>query len=518
MQDDFEHKISQQMQEFSISPQPEIWQRVEAALPEKKHRRIAFWWWLLPLVVGAGLGLWWVGNYRSENSAKKVAEHKANVTKPTISTGTETSIIPAKDSSLSQAQKSSTNSKRNSDITAKEAIVVTTENSSSTQVESPAVATKQNTNTSNGKRNTATYSSSVKAIAKANKKKSSSATFCTSNINSISKEKRPDNDERDKVKAKKDLENNNPVNELNSGEELALQAGISNVIPIEVKTDSVVLAPTITPGANDTTEKKEIADAQKNTAQKNEEVVKKKSAKSSNSKKALWLVDAAIGTSWLKGTSSLDKALLDATNQYFSSPGTIGAGTGNSSSFRNFARPGVGYSLSLGFIRRQEFNKHLSWQAALHYQLLSATQRVGSAIDTPSIYSRASAPSLIYNTGNRRTYRNIVHQLQFSPGLVLTVNPTAHSPFSITTGAAAAYNVSNNLLLHDYRSNTYIRSARSSSKIQYSAYLGVDISIQKKLQLGLIYQHSFSNVAKGNLGSDYQWRQLQLHVSLPVSK
>lgn len=59
MPDDFENNINHRMQGFRINPDPQIWERVAAALPpEKRRRRFAIWWWLLPVAACLGGGIW----------------------------------------------------------------------------------------------------------------------------------------------------------------------------------------------------------------------------------------------------------------------------------------------------------------------------------------------------------------------------------------------------------------------------------------------------------------------------
>ena len=59
MQEGFEKKIQERMQDFSLEPSPQVWAELESALRENKRRRFAIWWWLMPLMLGVGGAFWY---------------------------------------------------------------------------------------------------------------------------------------------------------------------------------------------------------------------------------------------------------------------------------------------------------------------------------------------------------------------------------------------------------------------------------------------------------------------------
>ena len=59
MQEGFEKKIQERMQDFSLEPSPQVWAELESALRENKRRRFAIWWWLMPLMLGGGGAFWY---------------------------------------------------------------------------------------------------------------------------------------------------------------------------------------------------------------------------------------------------------------------------------------------------------------------------------------------------------------------------------------------------------------------------------------------------------------------------
>ncbi|MDQ2752871.1 MAG: hypothetical protein M3R72_07595 [Bacteroidota bacterium] len=57
-EENFEQKVRKMAEQFSMEPQPVVWQRVKEAIAPKRRRRAAFVWWLLPLCAVGGLVFW----------------------------------------------------------------------------------------------------------------------------------------------------------------------------------------------------------------------------------------------------------------------------------------------------------------------------------------------------------------------------------------------------------------------------------------------------------------------------
>ncbi len=77
-EESFEEKARNMAEQFSMEPQPLVWQRVKAAIAPKSRRRAAFWWWLMPLCVAGGLGFWLLNSY------KPLQKKEADVTQNSI--------------------------------------------------------------------------------------------------------------------------------------------------------------------------------------------------------------------------------------------------------------------------------------------------------------------------------------------------------------------------------------------------------------------------------------------------
>ncbi|MES2774452.1 MAG: hypothetical protein V4722_09720 [Bacteroidota bacterium] len=56
------------LQDFRLSPGPQVWKQVEAALPEEKRKRRFIFWWLLPLGLLVGAGTWYVASTNQKDA------------------------------------------------------------------------------------------------------------------------------------------------------------------------------------------------------------------------------------------------------------------------------------------------------------------------------------------------------------------------------------------------------------------------------------------------------------------
>lgn len=81
-EESFEQQARNIAEQFSMEPQPVVWQRVKAAIAPKRRRRAVFVWWLLLLGAACGFGFWLMND--SESIQKKHADSKQKEAKTKI--------------------------------------------------------------------------------------------------------------------------------------------------------------------------------------------------------------------------------------------------------------------------------------------------------------------------------------------------------------------------------------------------------------------------------------------------
>ena len=492
MQNDFEKDIAQRMQDFSITPQPEIWQQVEAALPpEKKRRRAAIWWWLLPLAVLLGGGIWLILNEQPTGVSKGKKE-----TQQTTSTTNKT------------AKETKEQSRGDSNINTVSVLPIQKKEKANKPLQKTDSTFSIKESISNDKQQAAIQHSVSKARQKKLTRKADKsigqAEIISTNSFIVQNGSRTANQKADP--ASDDIEKGlqTPAGNVSVVKSEATYSSLvkdtlpASLVQLKIALDSI-----------DST--RNTADTTTKALQINTAVAKHVSNKKN---RPIWMLEVGIGQSWQRepgeGGGQYARDALNAANP--SNP----TGSVPSISIPAFTPPKASYTFSLGIARKQAISRHWNWQIALHYQLLSTTQHYGSTHNSVNNnYSTADA-ALIYTPGDTSVYHNYAHQVQVVPRIEYIINPASRVPVSINTGFALAYNVGGNQLLQDDRNHNYIRSSAYTTKWLSAIEIGTGFMIHKKVYAGITYQHGLSNVARPALQSDYRWRLWQVRLGLPL--
>ena len=501
MQNDFEKNITQRMQEFSINPQPEIWQQVEAALPpEKKRRRIALWWWLLPLAGLLGTGLWIIGGRNRQTfvqqkttqvSKEKVVHQPMAITRNKIPQ--QKPVITLADTATRNSFTYQKNSQHKERIAA--ARPVKKDAISTTNVMAVTIQKHSQKSVVEKRKNVVVNSRKAKKqvdfiISRTGSENSSSAGIAANKVNT-----------------------NKPLSQPAQTDVMLAGSTFSadnDSLPGLLKTDTTAPAPLakltpITPP--DTT--KPLADT---AAIKEIRYAKKIIA--AIKQPTVWMVDAGLGVSGLYQSVNSNKNYLRA--QYTSANPITGGSVANSA----FISPQTSFNFSLGINRKQIITSHWNWQLGLRYQLLSAIQSHGSQLPADSFITSSLSfdrlATTLYNYGAALKYHNYVHQLQIIPRIEYQLNPAGKLPVYLNAGFSIGYTVLSNQLLYNYTNRNYARSAKYTTRLLYAIELGAGMFIHKKIYAGLTYQQGLSNVAKPALQSDFRWRVWQVQLRLPL--
>ncbi len=484
MSGDFEKNISHQLESFQLNPSPQVWERVVAALPEKRRRRFAIWW-LLPLAACLCGGVWLMVDKLKNADNKQTAglARRSAVVDTSIKKLINLPVDTTRDETLQRdgEQKTVVNEKRfnvrhKPHQVKKEVATGYPVNVSKSSLQTGVI---------NGVRRKKIHTPENSFL----KRHSETPVIQTEGIRYVLN--------HSAGTAAIQNEKNNDVILLSNVPLLPLIDSVIILLPRVVTKNDTALA-----NRSDTLS----GNAVETTASK---------AKNKN-RKAEWSLIIGFGKSSLANSSSDMRKSLDAVNL----SNSVGQTSIPGGIFRN---PTGSFSVSAGIMRRQMISKHISWQTEVSYQFLTAKQRVGNRNDSlPQANALANIAfyrtNSILNDQGTTIQSDRVHRLQVAPGLLYTLNPQVRLPFRFFAGLAVAYTISNHLLLHDYSSGSYIRSAKLSNKVMFGGEAGMDICINHHIQAGLFYQHDFTNVAKVKAGSVFHWNQLQLRIGIPLSK
>ncbi len=545
MPGEFEKEMQERVQDFRISPRPQVWKQVEAALPEEKRkRRFAFWWWL-PLGLLISGGIWYaVGGNKTTSMAentlpvtlqapqptdsftqvKDVTLNKKNTTSPALSAIVAENAKPANEKTNKATVKIKDVSETNNKVAVSSNEVSKSNNKP--KVKSYLAKVNSNRELQNSSK---VFENSNKAIQNTNNTDTGTKSVLqTGNDNSeITKKAIARNKENENTTYKGE-ERHRLVKE---GEDAMLQSTITK--PIEGSSKETLQ--TKDSAATTLPENPEInLEATKNTS--NTDTVSNAVPAADNppqvpapDKKAMqvsWQFFASAAMSNTKSAlfGSMNKSLENAAraNSMIVTPG------GNISN-NSAQRATPGFSYAVGIERLQKMGKRWQWYAAVQYSYLSNHQQTGAKKDSAiSIFdntgfsntadrSKALVPGFYY-TGNTLTHTNTIHQLGLQTGLQYTLNPAGKKPFSLRGGLMANWQIATKQLLHDATKSAYYYSPTTTHHFTMGMQLGINWKIGKRLSLGAFYQYIVTPINKIDIGIYLHWHLTGVRVAIPLGK
>lgn len=488
MSGDFEKNISQRMDGFQLTPGPRIWERVAAALPKKRRRRFAIWW-LVPLAAClVGSSIWLLPGKQKITNDQQIRDIAHNASAGHSNLKKLTAVVPSDTAGSYTIQPEDNQSKK---------LILKKQNKVRQTLDIPTREVVVNNYPQKNKQHKEPLQvASLAVIPKADisiyenvllKRHSQTPANRTEEVDDRLNEAAGQIADKKAIISSSNFLNQKPILPLVD------LTGVS-LPDVVVKMDTALLID------QDTLLRTAVGNNTPGAKIKN--------------KKPEWSLMVAVGKSSLNNGSSEQQKSLASNYQNTSG--------GLASSIGTFSNPTNGFSFSAGIRRSQTISKHFNWEAELNYQLLTTKQSIGGRND--SLIQFDASTNRAFYTANRTGNApgairlNQVHRVQIAPGIRYTINPTAHLPVSFYAGASMAYTISNDLLLHDYRSYSYIQSSSLSNKLMLGSQVGIDVFIKYKIHAGLYFQQDFTNVAKAKAGSVFRWNQVQLRIGIPLSK
>ncbi len=525
MPGEFEKEMQERMQDFRISPGPQVWKQVEAALPEEKRkRRFAFWWWL-PLGLMVGGGIWYaVGG----NKASTIADNQQplQATQPTSSfkETNENKVITTPATITKQEDRANNNSvpQTNNKVAVRSKKVPQTTNED-------AVRSNELPQTNN---KVAVISKKVPQTTNEDVVKSNEVPK-TNNKVTVRSKKVPQTTNEDAVKSNELLQTNNKTGVVNNTvtdeEPPVLQSAAAKPNNIASKdaaatADSAIntLPETAVVNPESTTTQNQADTAA--TVASEADKTPKSSAQNKKTKQVSWQFFASAGISNTKSAflGSMNKSLE------FASPlNLVASNPGNINSTPQQSTPGFSYAA--GIERLQKTGKHWQWYTGAQYSYLSNHQKTGARKDSgltlfdnagltnSSSRNGATVPGFYYS-GNSISHTNTIHQLGLQTGLQYTLNPTGKKPISIRGGLMANWQVATTQLLFDGTKGVYYYSKDATHHFTMGTQLGFDWKLAQQFSIGAFFQYNFTRIAKPELGNNLHWKMSGIRIAVPLRK
>ena len=159
--------------------------------------------------------------------------------------------------------------------------------------------------------------------------------------------------------------------------------------------------------------------------------------------------------------------------------------------------PTASIAFTTGIYAERVFNTRLSLNTGLNYIYLSNQLSVGERVDSSSSFLTNSGDtqvSFYYRNGDSKKYRNEFHFLQLP--IVLQYKPFKQLPLYGESGITASYLISAKVLQYSATRNAYFTDSKSLNRLLLGMQAGVGADL-KKLKFGYRLNYSFSSVIKG---------------------
>lgn len=466
MQNEFDDHIKKQVEHFKLPPSPQVWDLVEAQLPEKRRKRLIFWWLSLGIFL-IGFGIYeFVGN--EINNKEKIIDK--TIVQINTSNKTDSSVVFLKVNKTDRILDKGLNK-----------------------------------------------ISTIKFLHKLNNnnKKVEKITLIKKNIG----EEIVFNNDGDNLKVKKIfndksvLSGNNIFSNENKKKEIVIKdnsdGNIINDIIINESIDSTVdlVKPEI---------KKDVKDTGL--------IKTKKAANKNNSQKVKWLVIADIGNA-----NTVGKAFSSYSNSLnYSSPYNSVTTPGNPNTFQaSLSSPTSGVSFGINLQRTQKITNKIAWFGSIGYHYLSNHQASGSFVDSSKtigadssqIFSSSDKIDKVgsyYKYGNTVNHNNYAHLLNISLGLKYNISKV----FSLNGGIGLGYQIKSKWLQPDAKQSILYYSEKLTNRWNVDAKVVFDCQLAKPFSVGFFYNYSFSNASLAEVQQNLHWQSfgVTISVQLPFRK
>ncbi len=462
MQNEFDDHIKKQIDGFKLSPSAQVWDLVEAQLPEKKRRRFIFWW--LPLgIILIAFGIYeLVGNYKKVIIKTTIVQTNKKIKNDSIS-----NLITINKTKYNSSKKETKISLNNT----------------SKQLNKHDVLNKK-----------------IEIISR--------------------KENQLNNVEGDlivKTLADKNIYPTEKKADKNEFIEKEIILKTDKDITAQVKVDSGITNKTID-STLDKLAQKEITLNKNDTA-----LIKKIKGKAEpHQTKIRWELIAEIGRSNTVGKafSSSNNVMYDASNNLTASPGT-GLNVGNLYS----PTAGISFGIDLQRTK-QITNKlawfgslgyHYLGNHQLSGSLVDSSKIIGGdSLAFLSNNNKIDKVSSYYKYGNNLDHINYVHVLNISVGLKYNIS----KHFGVYGGATVGYQFYSHWLQPDVEQSILYYSDKLTNKWNIGTKIGFDWQFCKVFSVGAFYNYNFNKASVAAVQQNMHWQivGVTFSIQLPFKK
>jgi len=508
-ENNFEKQVQQKMDELSLSPSAEVWQKLSVSIAkDKKDRRFFVIILLLLLMISSTVYL--VFNNRPDKEYQ-IASSNENISDKIKSSSN--TVIQNKGNETAVETNRAKNSGRNLAPTGtQQQSVSTTQNKNAEVVTNTTVEEKSvsfSERNSLGKRSDLIAVAVNKAKKVVYKKKQQLNVTVSENAPGDLADENFGTIEYETVNQNADRESKKVVHSINDFVANPSHfdiAGIGATIAIVQLSDPFVKMIT--------------------TANKNEFVTEKKTELSQRRgwqfglNFSLGAATTQPGLLGLIGTGNSDASKIVA-DLIQNSPGASPMGT-PVVSYPSPVKTDVG--ILIGGFAQKKITTRSSIVLGLNFKMLNSTMMTGTKVDSTAFFisNNFSSREFFYRNGSQQKFKNHFYFIELPVSIKLQLNQQKKAPVYLTTGINLARLISSNALQFDVTSGNYYRDNAMLNKTQLSGSLGVLFSLnayaKNPLVVGPEIQYSFSKMADAGLYKNRRYSFIGITLQKTIGK
>jgi len=188
------------------------------------------------------------------------------------------------------------------------------------------------------------------------------------------------------------------------------------------------------------------------------------------------------------------------------------------------SRVKTGAGILVGAFVQKSISTRSAIALGLNFKMLTSSMQTGARVDSAGFYTgnNFASANFYYRNGSQQNFNNHFYFIELPVSIKLQLNKQKKVPVYLNTGINLARLINSNALQFDVTSGTYYRDNALLNKTQLNVALGVLFSLNAKsknpLLIGPDMQYSFSKMANAGLYKSRHYSFIGLTLQKSIGK
>lgn len=184
----------------------------------------------------------------------------------------------------------------------------------------------------------------------------------------------------------------------------------------------------------------------------------------------------------------------------------------------------TGVGILIGGFAQKSISTRSSILLGLNFKMLTSSMMTGTRVDSTTVFNSNNFASrnFYYRNGNQQKFKNHFYFIELPVSIKIQLNKQKKTPVYLTTGINISRLINANALQFDVTSGNYYRDNSLMNKTQLSGSLGVLFSLssnaKNSLVIGPEMQYSFSKIANGGLYKNRHYSFIGITLQKTIGK